>query len=115
MTNNVIDMAVYNELKDAAGAEFVIELVAAFLEKALGMFADLCTVLDSADVDGFRRATHSLKSNADVFGAHALAATARRLELMEMSGSTPEIQAHLAHLDVEFIRTSETLKALQNG
>lgn len=115
MTNNVIDMAVFEALKEAAGAEFVVELIAAFLEEAPGMFADLHASLNAGDTDGFRRAAHSIKSNADVFGAHALGAPARALELMEVSGATPEVRAQIAQLDAEFVRASDVLKSLKNG
>ncbi len=115
MTNDVIDMAVYDELKDAAGAEFVVELVSAFLEEAPGLLMELRTALGAGDADGFRRAAHSLKSNANVFGADALAIPARRLELMEVSNATPEVQKLIAELEAEYARTSAALKELQDG
>ena len=115
MTTKVIDQTVYDELKDAAGAEFVVELVATFLEEAPGMFADLRTALDAGDTDGFRRAAHSLKSNANVFGAHALAAPARALELMELSGATPQVQTLMAQLGAEFSRTKDDLTEMNDG
>ena len=59
MTSKVIDQAVYDELKENAGAEFVVELVTAFLEEAPSMFTDLHTAFDAGDADGFRRAAHS--------------------------------------------------------
>jgi HPt (histidine-containing phosphotransfer) domain-containing protein len=114
MTNEVIDKAIYNELKEAAGAEFVVELVAAFMEEAPGMFAELRTTLDEGDADGFRRAAHSLKSNADVFGAHALAAPARALELMEVSGATSEVQQLMVQLEAEFARAAAALESAQD-
>lgn len=115
MTNDVIDLAVYDDLKEAAGAEFVVELVTAFLEEAPSMFNELHDALDTEDADGFRRAAHSIKSNAEVFGAYTLAAPARALELMEMSGRTPELQTLIKGLETEFARTSTALKGLQNG
>jgi HPt (histidine-containing phosphotransfer) domain-containing protein len=114
MTNEVIDKVIYNELKEAAGAEFVVELVAAFMEEAPGMFADLHTALDRGDADGFRRAAHSLKSNANVFGAHALAAPARALELMKISGTTSEVQQLMVQLKAEFTRTAAALESTQD-
>jgi len=115
MTDNAINKAVYDELKEAAGAEFVVELVTAFLEEAPGMFEEINTALAAADADGFRRAAHSLKSNAQVFGADALATQARALELMETAQTTPEVQGLVAQLEAEFKRTADALKGLQNG
>lgn len=114
MTSDLIDHAVYAELKEATGAEFVMELVGAFLDEAPGMFADLRNALQIGDSDGFRRAAHSIKSNANTFGAHAFAAPARDLELIGRAEATPEAQALLARLDTEFERASDALKKLQN-
>lgn len=114
MTSSVIDSAVYNELKEAAGAEFVVELVSAFLEEAPGMFNELHAALDTKDADAFRRAAHSIKSNAEIFGAHALASPARALELIEFSESTPEVQALVVQLKAEFSRASEALSGMQH-
>ncbi len=115
MTRDVIDTAVYVELKEAAGAEFVTELVTAFLEEAPGMLGELHAAVETGNADGFRRAAHSIKSNAEVFGAHALAAAARVLELMEVSDITPEVRAGVAGLEAEFARAADALKEMQHG
>ena len=115
MKSDVIDSAVYDELKEAAGAEFVVELVTAFLEEAPGMLADLRIALDAGDSDGFRRAAHSIKSNANVFGAQSLAATAQELELMKVSGATPEVEALITRLEADSARASDALTELQHG
>lgn len=86
MTNGPIDLDVYNELKEATGDEFAAELVSTFLEEAPGMMAALTTALAGRDADGYRRAAHSLKSNATTFGAYSLAELARKIEL----GNMPE-------------------------
>ncbi|WP_223428362.1 Hpt domain-containing protein [Tateyamaria pelophila] len=114
MTQSPIDPAVYDDLKDAAGAEFVVELVTTFLDEAPGMIAELRIALETEDNDGFRRAAHSLKSNANVFGAHALAAPARELELTGTAQATPDVLALLERVDLEFVRASAALKSMQN-
>lgn len=114
MTQDPIDRTVYDDLKEAAGAEFVVELVTTFLEEAPSMITDLRSSLDAADTDGFRRAAHSLKSNANVFGAYALAAPARDLELTPDPQSTPEVLALLDQVDIEYDRVSAKLANLQN-
>lgn len=115
MTQDVIDMAVYDDLKEAAGDEFIVELVTAFLDEAPSMFTELRTALDTGDADGFRRAAHSIKSNANIFGAHALVPPARELELMEFSGATTEVKMLMSRLETEFARASDALAGLQNG
>ena len=78
MTSTAIDLAVFNELQATAGEDFVAELVDTFLEEAPQMFRELRAALRDGDAERFRRAAHSLKSNAHTFGATRLAALARR-------------------------------------
>ncbi|MEM8728476.1 MAG: Hpt domain-containing protein [Pseudomonadota bacterium] len=80
MTDGPIDEAIFAELADTTGADFVAVLVTAFLDEAPGMMEDLKAALGQGDADAFRRAAHSIKSNADVFGATALAEIARAME-----------------------------------
>ena len=81
MTAPVIDRPTFEELQQTAGADFVVELVATFLTEAPAMLDELRAALGARDVERFRRAAHSLKSNSHTFGALALAALARDLEL----------------------------------
>ncbi len=81
MSASIIDAATFAELEASAGADFVAELVATFLEEAPAMLAELRRALAAEQVEPFRRAAHSLKSNANTFGALALGALARELEL----------------------------------
>ena len=80
MNEKPIDLAVYSELQAATGVEFVAELVNTFLEEAPGMLAELRKARADGNAERFRRAAHSLKSNANTFGAVSLAAQARELE-----------------------------------
>lgn len=79
---SVIDKATFEELKDMSGADFINELIDAFLEDAPHMINQMEAALVAKDVESFRRNAHSLKSNAITFGATNLAALARELEFM---------------------------------
>lgn len=81
MPAQAIDLATFTALQEAAGAEFVAELVDTFLEEAPGLMKSLESALAARDAEGFRRAAHSLKSNGYTFGALELGARARDLEL----------------------------------
>ena len=74
MTEPTIDRATFDELKEAAGAEFVVELIDTFLTEAPLMLAELSRAFAQREAEAFRRAAHSLKSNANTFGANALGA-----------------------------------------
>ncbi|SDW77811.1 Hpt domain-containing protein [Ruegeria halocynthiae] len=113
MTNGPIDLDVYNELKDATGDKFAVELVSTFLDEAPGMMADLTTALAGGDADGYRRAAHSLKSNAATFGACSLAELARKIELGDMpeDGDLTGVNTLQTALDM----ARSTLQDLING
>lgn len=87
MTHGPIDPEIFNELKDATGDEFAAELVNTFLEEAPGMIKALKAAVQTSDVVGYRRAAHSIKSNANTFGAVALSDLAKAAELGDLPTS----------------------------
>ncbi len=95
MSEGPIDLSVFNELKEATGSDFIVELVATFLEEAPEILTELKNAVSNNEQDPFRRAAHSIKSNANVFGAHELAEISRK---MELSGLDPNHEANLKEL-----------------
>ena len=77
-----IDKTTFEELKQLSGADFINELIDAFLDDAPHMIQNMQTAVATGDVESFRRNAHSLKSNAYTFGATELGALARELEFM---------------------------------
>ena len=75
-----IDEKTFQGLQQSSGADFVGELIDTFLEDSTRLVAELHSSLRAQDAETFRRAAHSLKSNAATFGANELAALARELE-----------------------------------
>ena len=108
MTHPLIDPSVYSDLAEAMGADFVEELVTTFLTDAPNMFDELKQALAQDDADGFRRAAHSIKSNAQVFGANALADQARALELDGPGNGEVAVPA----LEAIYADTATALKGL---
>ncbi len=115
MTPSPIDRATLDQLKASAGADFVRELVDTFLADAPGMLAQLHEALGSGDAATFRRTAHSLKSNASTFGANALAAQAKSLELGGLDPVRAAGGAPLADLEREYARTAIALKDAAHG
>ena len=107
-----IDPAVFKALQEAAGAEFVAELVDTFLEEAPRMMGALQAALSVRDAEAFRRAAHSLKSNSYTFGAAELGARAKALELggLDSAGT-----ASLGELREEYARVAAALKDLRDA
>ena len=101
MTDGPIDLDILNELKDATGDDFAAELINTFLDEAPGMIAELKAAASAPDADACRRAAHSIKSNANTFGAMALADLARKIEMSDLppTGDLTEAQALEAAYD----------------
>ena len=110
---SAIDPAIFAELQDAAGADFVAELIDTFLEEAPGMLEELRVAAAEGRSDAFRRAAHSLKSNANTFGARGLGTLARELEL----GGIPagDTNAPLAALATEYATVAARMRELRGG
>jgi len=111
MNPSEIDAGVFAELKQTAGADFVGELVDTFLDEAPQMLAELRDAQAAASAERFRRAAHSLKSNANTFGALRLGEMARALELGGLVADTGPIDA----LQTAYLRAAAALKALSHG
>jgi HPt (histidine-containing phosphotransfer) domain-containing protein len=112
--SDAIELETFRELQQTAGADFVVELVGAFLEEGPSMLRELRAAHSAAAAgtagaaETFRRAAHSLKSNAQTFGAVTLAAMARELEL---GGIDVEPEA-LGAVDAEYARVAGRLAEL---
>jgi HPt (histidine-containing phosphotransfer) domain-containing protein len=115
MTQPAIDRATFDELKENAGADFVVELADTFLTEAPTMLDDLRRAFATGDADVFRRTAHSLKSNSNTFGAQRLGALARELELGGMAPVKAAAGAPLDALATEYARVASALKELARG
>lgn len=107
-----IDINTFNQLKESAGAEFIGELVDTFLEDAPALILQMKTALAAQDADSFRRAAHSMKSNAATFGALELSVLAKDLELMGRDKNL-EVGDRLANLEETYRQVESQLKALK--
>jgi histidine phosphotransfer protein HptB len=111
MTSPAVDAATFAELQETAGAEFVGELVATFFEEAPQMIAELRAAQATGSAEAFRRAAHSIKSNANTFGGLQLGEMARALELGGLSADAAPIDA----LQAEYTRVAAALEVLRHG
>jgi PAS domain S-box-containing protein len=93
-----IDRAIFDRLVAAMGGGFVAELIDTFVQDGRELLATLQRTLDATDIDAFRRAAHSLKSNSDTLGATGLAALARELEAMARSRSLDGVAPRVAQI-----------------
>ena len=114
-TPPTIDRATFDALKETAGAEFVVELVDTFLAEAPAMLAGLRDALAAGDAERFRRTAHSLKSNANTFGALTLGAMAKALELGGLASVQQSSNAPLDAIDAEYARVAKALEDAKRG
>jgi len=112
MSDVAIDQAIFDGLKESVGADYIAELVSAFLEETPALIAQLCSALDARDIETFRRAAHSIKSNAATFGATPLAELAREMEFMARENRLAEIGNRLEVLEEVFGHTARELEEL---
>jgi HPt (histidine-containing phosphotransfer) domain-containing protein len=108
----IIDRATFEELKQMSGADFINELIDAFLDDGPNMISQMQTALAAKDVESFRRNAHSLKSNANTFGATELGVLAKEMELMGKEKNL-DIGNRLEILNEEFRRVAEELKGMR--
>jgi histidine phosphotransfer protein HptB len=108
----VIDKATFDELKQISGADFINELIDAFLDDAPSMIQNMQTALDTKDVESFRRNAHSLKSNANTFGATELGVLAKELESMA-KGNNLDVGNKLEVLKEALDKVAEELKGMR--
>ena len=108
----VIDQATFEELKQMSGADFINELIDAFLEDAPNMIQSMRTAAAAGDVETFRRNAHSFKSNAYTFGAAELGKLARELEAMGRENNRA-IGNKVEVLNQEFEMVAQELRGLR--
>ena len=111
----VIDIKTFDELRQVSGADFLNELIDAFLDDAPKMIQQIRTALTNKDVESFRRNAHSLKSNAKTFGATGLAELSMELESIGRDNRLDAVGDRLEKLSVEYARVETALKGMRNA
>jgi len=105
MPDSRIDRHAFDELKQTVGDDFITELVSTFLEEAPPMLAQLRSALLAQDADAFRRTAHSLKTNANTFGALVLGKQAKALE----HGGLPADDSGIKQIEQTYRETADAL------
>ena len=109
----VIDKTTFDELKQMSGDDFINELIDTFLEDAPKMIAEIKSSHAANNAETFRRAAHSMKSNAATFGAGQLAALAKELEMLGKENKLNEVGDRLKALEEAYASVRDELKGLK--
>jgi len=112
-----IDRGVLNQLLDSFGGdmEFLGEMLDTFFEDSPRQLEAARAGLAAGDAEAVRRAAHSLKSNCATFGALALSAKCRDLEMLAKSGSLEGGAALLAQIAAGYEQAHTALEAIKAG
>ena len=112
MPASQIDMNTFNDLKESTGADYIGELIDAFLDDAPNLFSQMKDALANKDAESFRRAAHSMKSNAATFGAMELSLLAKELESLARENDL-EIGNRLEVMEDTFHQVESQLRTLK--
>ena len=111
---SVIDKKTFAELKQMSGEEFLNELMDTFLDDSPKLIEEMESALKVNNVDSFRRAAHSLKSNAATFGANGLFALAKELEMLGKENKLAETGDRLKALQESYESVREELSEFRS-
>jgi HPt (histidine-containing phosphotransfer) domain-containing protein len=95
-----------------SGEDFINELIDAFLDDAPNMIENMQSALAAKDVESFRRNAHSMKSNANTFGAIELGTLAKELEMMGKENNL-EVGNRLQILKEAYETVAKELKGMR--
>ncbi len=110
----IIDQTTFDALKQMSGADFINELIDTFLEDSPKLIEEIRSALRADNVDSFRRAAHSLKSNAATFGANELSALAKELEMLGKENKISETGDRLRALEEAYESVRRELNGLKS-
>jgi HPt (histidine-containing phosphotransfer) domain-containing protein len=113
MPQTEIDLAAFDTLKQMAGEDFIGQLIETFLEDAPKLIRELQTALKAKDAETFRRAAHSLKSNAASFGANHLSELAKELEMLGREKKLNDLGDRLRILEEAYKSVAKELEGLR--
>jgi CheY-like chemotaxis protein/HPt (histidine-containing phosphotransfer) domain-containing protein len=91
------------------------ETVRLLLAEVPALRAEIEAAVAAGEAERLRRAAHTLRSSADLFGAAALARLARELEEAGRSGATEPARPRLARLAGEIARLESALREKLDG
>ena len=112
-SDNAVDLAILASYEDAqieGEPDFVVELIALYLDEVPRLFDSLHTAIENNDRATAKRAAHSLRGSSGNLGVLQIAAIADELEHLENPCGTSATTL-LQSLETEFRRVKEILSA----
>jgi HPt (histidine-containing phosphotransfer) domain-containing protein len=113
-TELIIDPVTFSELKITVGADFIGELIDAYLEDTPRLLTQLQQYLTQQDAQAFTRTAHSIKSSSASLGALSFSALAKELEMMGKQGGLTGTEAKVELLNKDYLQVQRRLKELKD-
>ena len=110
--SNQIDRATFDSLLQNVGQDFIGELLDTFFSEAPQLISQMKSAHASSDAETFRRVAHSLKSNANSFGALHLADLAKELEMLGKENKLNEVGNKIKALEETYQAAAKELKGM---
>ena len=114
--------AVEKEISDKArewieeyGEDFLVDLIAVYLEDTPNRIAQMRESVDGSDTDTLIREAHTLKSSSAIVGAMRLSALAKQMEFAWRSGNFAGMADDVRPFEDEYIQVKTALEALKSS
>jgi len=111
---SVIDASTFAELKTTVGADFIGELIDAYLDDTPRLMNELAESLAQHDATLFTRTAHSIKSSSASLGALLFSAQAKELEMIGKQGSLAGVQPKVEQLKRNYLEVEQKLRELKD-
>lgn len=112
----LIDRAAWDGLLESFGGDtaFLSELLETYFDDAQQQIAAMRAAVAAGDAEALRRAAHSLKSSSAHFGALALSARCRGLEMLGKAGILEGAADEIAVVAADYAHVRRTLAAMRD-
>ena len=110
-TEDPLDRATVENLRELGGSEILSELAQMFSEDTRSALAILREAAKSGDASSVERAAHTLKGSSGSMGATRMAKISAELQDSGASGDLSRAPGLLGHLEDEFERVRPALEA----
>ncbi len=112
---DVIDRGVLDRLLESFGGdmEFLAELLQTYFDDSPQQIAAMQAAEAAGDAEALRRAAHSLKANSANFGAMALSARCKELEMLAKAGTLAGAADKIASVASDYEQARAALEAIR--
>ena len=111
----IIDMKVFEDLKENMGVDFIDEILDAYFEETPKLIETLQQTLEAGNFEGFTRAAHSIKSTSNSVGALQYGALARELEMAGKEKALDNVSGRVEALVSGFAEVKGDLEELTHA